>query len=192
MKILSIFLLLIGSSHTIIYAQVGIVKSKTGNTVYCNAEDLHFTLNTDKYIIRNPKWENSNRLTILENHISLEYFEASQIQKDINSTMDPLGIYQKWETDYIKSSIPNSVKMSEFKTDNLGISSKEFKINTWYYCTYFDKSMKSYSYFVDIYKSGYFIRIHYQMCNDLEMIRSRMKSLVNQLKFDNNFISIDK
>ncbi len=192
MKKLTLIILLIGYCQTVIYAQVGIVKSKISNTIYCNAGDLHFTLKTDKSLMPDPKWENSNRLALLENHITLEYFEAFQIQKDINSSKKPLEIYQKWETDYIKSNVPNSVKMSDFKNDNLDVLSKEFKVNTWYYCTYFDKSMKSYSYFVDIYRMGYFIRIQYQMCNNLEVIRSRMKSLIDQLRFDNNFISIDK
>ncbi len=192
MKIYIFTIFFIGLFHIASYSQVGIVKSKTGNTIYCNADGLYFTLNTDKSAISNSKWENSNRLTLLENHITLEYFEASVIQEDINSSNNPLLLYQKWETDYIKSNVPNSVKMSEFKTDNNGIVSKDVKINAWYYSTQINKTLKTYSYFIDLYKNGYFIRIDYKMCNDLEVVRSRMKKIVSQLKFYNKPIEIDK
>jgi hypothetical protein len=192
MKIYIFTIFFIGLFQITLYSQVGIVKSKTGNTIYCNADGLYFTLKTDKSAISNPKWENSNRLTLLENHITLEYFEASVIQEDINSSNNPLLLYQMWETDYIKSNVPNSVKMSDFKTDNNGIVSKDFKINSWYYSTQINKSLKTYSYFIDLYKNGYFIRIDYKMCNDLEVVRSRMKKIVSQLKFYNKPIEIDK
>ena len=192
MKIYIFTIFFIGLFHIASYSQVGIVKSKTGNTIYCNADGLYFTLNTDKSAISNSKWENSNRLTLLENHITLEYFEASVIQEDINSSNNPLLLYQKWETDYIKSNVPNSVKMSEFKTDNNGIVSKDVKINAWYYSTQINKTLKTYSYYLDLYKNGYFIRIDYMMCNDLEVIRSRMKTIISQLKFYNKPIEIDK
>ncbi|CAN1542254.1 hypothetical protein MCEGE10_01813 [Flavobacteriaceae bacterium] len=192
MKIYIFTIFFIGLFHIASYSQVGIVKSKTGNTIYCNADGLYFTLNTDKSAISNSKWENSNRLTLLENHITLEYFEASVIQEDINSSNNPLLLYQKWETDYIKSNVPNSVKMSEFKTDNIDIVSKDFRINAWYYSTQISKTLKTYSYFIDLYKNGYFIRIDYKMCNDLEVVRSRMKKIVSQLKFYSKPIEIDK
>ena len=142
MKIYIFTIFFIGLFHIASYSQVGIVKSKTGNTIYCNADGLYFTLNTDKSAISNSKWENSNRLTLLENHITLEYFEASVIQEDINSSNNPLLLYQKWETDYIKSNVPNSVKMSEFITDNNVIVSKDVKINAWYYSTKINKTFK--------------------------------------------------
>lgn len=192
MKIYIFTIFFIGLFHIASYSQVGIVRSKTGNTIYCNADGLYFTLNNDKSAISNPKWENSNRLTLLENHITLEYFQASVIQEDINTSKNPLLLYQKWETDYIKSNVPKSVKMSEFKTDNNGIVSKDVKINAWYYSTQINKTLKTYSYFIDLYKNGYFIRIDYKMCNDLEVVRSRLKKIVSQLKFYNKPIEIDK
>lgn len=192
MKIYILTIFFIGLVNIATYSQVGIVKSKTGNTIYCNAERLYFTLNTNKSAISNPKWDNSNRLTILENHITLEYFQASVIQEDINTSENPLLLYQKWETDYIKSNVPKSVKMSEFKKDNIDIVSKDFRINAWYYCTQISKTLKTYSYFIDLYKDGYFIRINYSMCDDLEVVKSRMKRIVSQLKFYNKPIEIDK
>lgn len=192
MKIYILTAFFIGLFHITSFSQVGIVKSKTGNTIYCNADGIYFTLKTDNSAISNPKWENSNRLTLLENHITLEYFQASVIQENINSSKNPLLVYQKWETDYIKSNVPNSVIMSDFNTDNIGIVSNDVKINAWYYSTQVNKTLKTYSYYLDLYKNGYFIRIDYMMCNDLEVIRSRMKTILSQLKFYNKPIEIDK
>lgn len=192
-KILAI-LLFIGYNS---YSQVGVFKSKDGFLAVANSGNLYFSLQIYDYLYSTDdkilNWESDNYLSILETWINLTFSQSKSVENQY-SKLSPLKAYQKWEEEYIITTMPKSVKRSEFKTDNKIVKQEGMTTNSWYYYVEVDtKEKESYNlffYMTDIYRDGNYIRIYFM--GRLDNARSFMQSTLSNFHFYNEKIDLVK
>lgn len=172
-------------------AQYGVMKSKNGFVVFTSSDSLNFTLKLDEPNTEIPIWINENFLLLFENSFNIQIIDKKYITPNDTSLNGNLYELQKWETDYIKSEMKESVKMSAFINDNDSIKFKNnnLEYNAWYYWVELEKE-KLYIYFYDFYKNGYYIRATY--IGALESARLFIPVVLNDLIFYDKKIDINK
>jgi hypothetical protein len=144
-------------------AQSGTLKSKNGLVLFYSSDSLNFTIRLDEPNSEMPIWIDNNYLQLFKDHFYIQVIDKESITMNNTPEKDLLTTFQKWETDYIESSIQQSVKRTKYINDNDSISFKfkNLKYNAWYYAVELN-SGKLYFYFLDIYKNGYFIRMTFK------------------------------
>lgn len=141
-------------------AQSGTLKSKNGFVLFYSSDSLNFTLRLDEPNSEIPYWLDANNLQLFKDHFYIQVIDKKSIINKSTSANDNLYMIQKWEVDYIESTMRPSVNRSPIINDNNSINFKvhDLKYNSWYYSVELNTG-KLYFYFYDIYKNGYFIRI---------------------------------
>jgi hypothetical protein len=172
-------------------AQSGTLKSKNGFLLFYSSDSLNFTLRLDEPNTETPNWIENNYLQLLKDHFYIQVIDKESIIKKNAPASDNLSMLQKWETDYIESTMTPSVKRTTFINDNnsIGLKFNDLKYNAWYYAVELNPG-KLYFYFFDIYKNGHFIRITFN--GSLDAARLFIPAILKGLLFYNKKIDIKK
>jgi hypothetical protein len=174
-----------------IKAQSGTLKSKNGFLLFYSSDSLNFTLRLDEPNTETPRWIDNNYLQLLKDHLYIQVIHKEAIIKKNTPANDHLSILQKWETDYIESSMHPSIKRTPFINDNntIAFKSNDLKFNAWYYAVELNPG-KLYFYFFDIYKNGQYIRITFK--GNINVARLFIPAVLKGLQVYNKKIDVNK
>jgi hypothetical protein len=169
----------------------GTMKSKNGFLLFYSSDSLNFTIRLDEPNTGTPNWIDNNYLQLFKDCSYIQIIDKESIIKENTPAKDYLSMLQKWETDYIESTMKPSVKRTTFRNDNnsIGLKFNDLKYNAWYYAVELNPG-KFYFYFFDIYKSGHFIRITFN--GSLDDARLFIPAILKGLLFYNKKLDIKK
>jgi hypothetical protein len=169
----------------------GTIKSKKGFLLFYSCDLLNFTLRLDEPNPETPNWIDNNYLQLLKDRFYIQVIEKESIIKNNAPAKVYLSMLQKWETDYIESTVTSSVKRTTFKNDNnaIGLKFNNLKYNAWYYAVELNPG-RLYFYFFDIYQNGHFIRITFN--GSLDDARLFIPAILKGLLFYDKKIDIKK
>jgi hypothetical protein len=172
-------------------AQSGTMKSKNGFLLFYSSDSLNFTLRLDEPNTETPNWIDNNYLQLFKDRFYIQIIDKESIIKKNATAKDYLSMLQKWETDYIESTMEPSVKRTTFINDSnsIGLKFNDLKYNAWYYAVELNPE-KLYFYFFDIYKNGHFLRVTFN--GSLDAARIFIPAILKGLLFYNKKIDIKK
>lgn len=172
-------------------AQSGTLKSKNGFMIFYASDSLNFTLRLDNPNTEIPNWLHNNYLQLFKDQFYIQIIKKDSLFRKNTDERASLYMFQKWETDYIESSMKPSIKRSAFMSDNDSIkfNRKDLLKNAWYYSVELNPR-KLYFYFYDIYKNGCYIRITFT--GSLDSARGFIPVVLKGLQFYNKNIQLNK